>query len=181
MYTNIHETISKLGSFVLALFALSVSAIDVLHAQDEEIDYYVKRDMNEEGLLLNGLMAVRWLLWPDEFDSSWPLYAYSMKQIQQECEEAGQGYNLGEHPLGYGVVATEADDNSGRFEVHPLLAVNSSGNDSADVERTDHITLSDVCRRADSEDNGDNVWFATQRPIFGADVALRLSKDIEVF
>ncbi len=199
MYTNIHESILKLGSFVMALLALSISAINGLHAQDGEqeskqnsnssdaievqagahanIEYYIERDLNEESLLYNGLMAVRWLLWPNEFDSSWPLYAYSVEQIQQECEATEQGYKLYEHPLGKGVVATQVDDQSGRFEAHPLLAVNFSGNDSADEEQTDHITLGDVCRRAERE-HGANVLFATQRPILDSDVTLRLSRDI---
>lgn len=186
MYSNICESIVKKGSFVLALLALSIPAIDGLHAQDGEqeseqnsnnsnaiegqadthvnIEYYVERDLNEENLLHSGLMAVRWLLWPNEFDSSWPLYAYSVDQIQQECMAAKKTYALYEHPLGYGVVATQADDQSGRFEAHPLPAGN--------------ITLGDVCRRADREGPGANVLFATQRPIFDSNVTLRLSRDI---
>ena len=201
MYSNIHESLLNLGSFVLALLVLSISAIDGLHAQDGEqesiensndsntirvqaetnanIEYYVERDLNEENSLHNGLMAVRWLLWPSEFDLSWPLYAYSMAQIQKECEAVEQGYKLKEHPLGYGVVATQVDDQSGRFEAHPIIAVNLSENDSADEEQTDHITLGDVCQRADSEEGrGANVLFATQRPILDSDVTLRLSRDI---
>ncbi len=200
MYSNIHESILKLGSFVFALLALSISAINGLHAQDGEqeskqnsnssdaikgqaetranIEYYVEIDLNEESLLHNGLMAVRWLLWPNEFDSSWPLYAYSVEQIQQECEATEQGYKLYEHPLGKGVVATQVDNQSGRFEAHPLLAGNLSGNDSAVEEQTDHITLGDVCQWADSEGDDSNDLFATQRPILDSDVTLRLSEDI---
>ena len=199
MSFKIGMNVNKIQSFALTLVLLSVAVFNVANSQEEaeasEEDLngsiisagqtesqsatqtYVSIDLDDETWSHKTLMALSWLLRPSEFESSWPLYAYSLNVIQQTCNEATNREQIGKHRLGYGVVATQRDEYPDQFVAHPLIYTSNSENTSFVDEASGQVTLEDVCRIA--ANSKPDVLFATQRPILNKKIALRLSKDVK--
>lgn len=195
MSHQIRLNVQKLLSFALTIFVLSVLVLSVVRAQEskansnssitnaEQIgnqtatEYYVEKDLSDENILYKWLMAVNWLLRPSEFDSLWPLYAYSVDLIQQKCADENKGMQISERSLGHVVVATRIEKDSGRFSAYPLI-VGDGENTSIIEDEAARITFGDVCRTAKDYNDTPDALFATQRPILDSDVELRLSRDL---